>query len=253
MSDSPRIALITGGNRGIGRATALQLAQDGLDVVLTYNSHADEAAAVVAEVEALGRRAAAHQLDVGDTTAFAAFADVFRATLAGWGRERFDALILNAGMSRGGRLATVTEQDLDDLYAVHVKGVLFLTQRLEPLLADGGRVITLSTGLTRMTFPERLAYGSMKGAVEVMTRYLAAELGPRGITVNTVAPGAVATDFSGGMLRDTPAFQEQVASHTALARVAHAEDIAPAIAALVGEGGRWVTAQRIEASGGMGL
>jgi NAD(P)-dependent dehydrogenase (short-subunit alcohol dehydrogenase family) len=248
-----RIALITGGNRGIGRSTALQLALDGVDVILTYRTNAAEADAVVAEIDALGRRAAALALDVGDVSAFAAFADAFRAILGGWDRDTFDFLVNNGGMSIGGTIAEVTPEDFDRLVDVHFKGVFFLTQKLAPLLADDGSIVNISSGLARFTSPQRAVYGSVKGAVEVLTRYLAAELGARGIRVNTIAPGPVATDFSGGIVRDTPAFQEHLSSITALGRIAVADDIGPAIAALLGDGNRWVTGQRIEVSGGIHL
>jgi NAD(P)-dependent dehydrogenase (short-subunit alcohol dehydrogenase family) len=248
-----RIALITGGNRGIGRSTALHLARDGADVILTYRTNDTEAASVVAEIEALGRRAAALRLDVGDVSSFDAFADAFREVLAGWDRDTFDFLVNNGGMSIGGAIADVTPDDFDQLVDVHFKGVFFLTQKLTPLLADNGSIVNISTGLARFTSPQRAVYGAVKGAVEVLTRYLAAELGARGITVNTIAPGPVATDFSGGIVRDTPAFQEHLAAITALGRIAVADDIGPAIAALLGDGNRWVTGQRIEVSGGIHL
>jgi NAD(P)-dependent dehydrogenase (short-subunit alcohol dehydrogenase family) len=253
MTSDSRIALITGGNRGIGRSTALHLARNGVDVLLTYRTNADEAAAVVAEITELGRIAVALQLDVGLVPSFPAFTTaVTDALQKTWGRDSFDFLVNNGGMSRGGTLATVTEADFDELVDVHFKGVFFLTQALAPMIADdGGSIINISTGLARFTSPERMIYGSVKGAVEVLTRYLAAELGPRGITVNTIAPGPVATDFSGGIIRDTPAFQEHLTSLTPLGRIAVADDIGGAIASLLGEGNRWVTGQRIEVSGGI--
>jgi NAD(P)-dependent dehydrogenase (short-subunit alcohol dehydrogenase family) len=247
---TPQIALITGGNRGIGRSTAL--AFDG-DVILTYRSNRDEAAAVVAEIESAGRRAAALQLDVGDVTSFAAFADAVRDVLRGWGRDSFDFLVNNGGMNRTAPFADVTEADFDALVNVHFKGVFFLTQTLLALLADGGAIVNLSSGLARFTGPERSVYGSVKGAVEVLSRYLAAELGPRGIRVNVIAPGPVATDFSDGVIRDTPELQEHLAAMTPLGRIAYADDIGPAIAALLADGNRWVTGQRIEVSGGIHL
>ena len=245
-----RIALITGGNRGIGRSTALHV---DADVILTFRANADEAADVVGEVEAQGRRAAALQLDVGDVSAFDAFAGAVREILRGWDRDTFDFLVNNGGMSIGGTIAEVTPEDFDRLVDVHFKGVFFLTQKLAPLLADNGAIVNISTGLARFTSPQRAVYGSVKGAVEVLTRYLAAELGARGIRVNTIAPGPVATDFSGGIVRDTPAFQEHLSALTALGRIAVADDIGPAIAALLGDGNRWVTGQRIEVSGGIHL
>jgi NAD(P)-dependent dehydrogenase (short-subunit alcohol dehydrogenase family) len=253
MSSSQRIALVTGGNRGIGRSTALALGAKGVDSVITYRSHPEEAAAVVAELQGLGRTAAALQLDVGDSSSFEAFAATLTETLrANWGgRESFDYLVNNGGNSSDHGLAEVTEEEFHQLIDIHFKGVFFLTQRLVDLIADGGRIVNISSGLTRFTFPKRIAYGSVKGAVEVLTRYLAAELGPRGITVNVVAPGAVATDFSGGVVRDNPDYQEAITAQTALGRHAVADDIGPVIASLLGEDNHWVTGQRIEASGGL--
>src|SRR3954454_918870 len=248
-----RIALVTGANRGIGRSAALQLARDGVDVIFTYRSHPDEADAVVAEIEALGRRTAALELDVAQTDAFAAFAEKLRDVLAGWGRDTFDHLVNNAGYSRGGMIADVSEEDVDALFAVHFKGPLFLTQALLPLIADGGSIVNLSSSLARFTTPQRAVYGSIKAGVESLTRYMAAELGERGITANVIAPGAVATDFSGGMLRDNPQIQEHIAALTALRRTAVADDIAPAIANLLRDGNHWITGQRIEVSGGLHL
>ncbi len=249
-----RIALITGGNRGIGRSTAIHLAKDGVDSVITYRSHPEEAAEVVAEIEALGRRAVALQLDTGDSPSFEAFAGTLATTLQDtWGRDTFDFLVNNAGNSSNSAFAEVTEEELDTLIDIHFKGVFFLTQRLLDQLADGGAIVNLSSGLARFSYPNRIAYGSVKGAVEVLSRYLAAELGPRGIRVNVIAPGAVATDFSGGVVRDTPAMQEAIASNTALGRHAVADDIGPAIASILRDDNHWITGQRIEASGGVHL
>jgi NAD(P)-dependent dehydrogenase (short-subunit alcohol dehydrogenase family) len=240
-----KIALITGGNRGIGRSAAEHLASDGVGVILTYRSHPEEAEAVA---DAIGGVALALDVtDIGD------FPDRVREALRRWDRDTFDFLVNNGGFSRGGMIADVTEADIDDLFAVHFKGPLLLTQALLPLLADGGSIVNLSSGLARFTFPQRAVYGSMKAAVEALTRYMAAELGPRGITANVIAPGAVATDFSGGMLRDNPAHQEAVAAQTALGRAAYADDIGPAIANLLREGNHWITGQRIEVSGGLHL
>ena len=251
---TPRIALITGGNRGIGRSTALHLARDGADVILTYHSHPEEADAVVAAVAGLGRTALALQLDTGDAGSFDAFAAAVRDALRRtWERDSFDFLVNNGGMNITAPFAAVTEADFDRMVDVHFKGVFFLTQKLAGLLADNGSIVNLSTGLTRLTGPERAVYGSVKGAVEVLTRYLAVELGPRGITVNTIAPGAVATDFSGGLLRDNEDVQQHIAAVTALGRHAVADDIGGAIAALLGDGNRWITGQRIEVSGGVHL
>jgi len=242
------LALITGANRGIGRATALQLARDGVDVILTYRGHADEAAAVVDEITALGRTAVALQLDV---TKIGDFPERLEQALPAFGRDTFDYLVNNGGYSIDTMIADVGEADVDALFDVHFKGVLFLTQALLGLLADGGAIVNLSSGLARFTSPQRAIYGSLKAAVESLTRYMAAELGPRGITVNVIAPGPVATDFSGGLIRDTPQIQEHLKSMTALGRIATAEDIGEAIAAVLRT--HWVTGQRIEVSGGIHL
>jgi len=252
MSSQQRIALITGGNRGIGRSTALALAAKGVDSVITYRTHPEEAEAVVAELEALGRKAVALQLDTGDTSGFDAFAGDFTAALRDtWGREDFDYLVNNAGNSSNSSFDEVTEEEFDRLIDIHFKGVFFLTQRLVGLLVDGGAIVNLSSGLARFAYPKRVLYGSVKGAVEVLTRYMAMEFGGRGIRANVVAPGAVATDFSGGVLRDTPAMQEAITGQTALGRVAVADDIGPVIASLLSDSNRFVTGQRVEASGGM--
>lgn len=254
MASSSRIALVTGGNRGIGRSTALHLAGAGVDSIVTYRANHDEADEVVAAIRETGREAAALPLDVADHGSFGDFAATVASVLREtWGRDRFDFLVNNAGTSSNSSFAEVTEAEFDALVDVHFKGVFFLTQSLLGLIADGGSIVNVSSGLARFTFPKRVAYGSVKGAVEVLTRYLAAELGPRGITANVIAPGAVATDFSGGVLRDTPEMQEAIAGATALGRYAVADDIGPAIAALLGDGNHWVTGQRIEVSGGLHL
>jgi NAD(P)-dependent dehydrogenase (short-subunit alcohol dehydrogenase family) len=251
---APRVALITGADRGIGRATALALARDGVDVIITYRSHADEADEVVARVGELGRKAVAFRLDTGEVSSFDAFvAEVTDALQKTWSRGTFDFLINNAGMQITASFADATEEGFDRMVDVHLKGVFFLTQKLLSLLADGGSIVNISSGTTRVYTPERIVYGAVKGAIEVFTRYLAQEVGARGITVNTIAPGATATDFSDGVLRENQQLQEIITSVTALGRYGVAEDIAGAIAALLGDGNRWITGQRIEVSGGMHL
>jgi NAD(P)-dependent dehydrogenase (short-subunit alcohol dehydrogenase family) len=247
------IALVTGGSRGLGRSTVENLGRRGVDSIITYNANKDAADAVAASVAKLGRRAAALQLDTGKSETFDAFAAQVRDVLKGFGAERFDFLVNNAGTSHHKGLMDTTEAELDALYNVHFKGVFFLTQKLLPLMNDGGRIVNLSSGLARHAMPNRIAYGSLKGAVEVMTRYMALELGPRKIAVNCVAPGAIGTDFSGGVVRDNPGVNQLVASHTALGRAGVPEDIGPMIAALLSEDCRWVNAQTIEVSGGMRL
>ena len=246
------IALITGGSRGLGRSTALQLAARGVDVILTYRSNVAEAQSVVGQIEALGRRAIALELDVADSASFAAFAAAVKTALQhGWQRERFDYLVNNAGVGLHTPFADATEEQFDTLMRIHLKGPFFLTQKLLPLLNDGGRIVNISSGLTRFALPGYAAYATMKGGVEVLTRYLAKELGARGIAVNTLAPGAIETDFGGGRLRDDAQLNGFVASQTALGRAGLPDDIGGAISALLQSDNRWVNAQRIEASGGM--
>ncbi|WP_158810376.1 SDR family NAD(P)-dependent oxidoreductase [Beijerinckia sp. L45] len=251
MTEQSRIALITGGSRGLGRATVLALAARGVDSIFTYNSNHGEAAKVIAAAEGLGARATALKLDTGDTAVFPAFAGEVANALGRWGVERFDFLVNNAGTSHHAPITQVTEEDFDALYRVHVKGVFFLTQTLLPLMADGGRIVNMSSGLTRFSYPGSAAYAAMKGAVEVLTRYMARELGDRRITANTVAPGAIATDFSGGMVRDNPEVNKLIASMTPLGRVGQPDDVGPMIASLLSDDHRWVNAQRVEISGGV--
>jgi NAD(P)-dependent dehydrogenase (short-subunit alcohol dehydrogenase family) len=246
-----KIALVTGGSRGLGRNTALSIAHRGGDVIITYRSREEDARAVVAEIEALGRRAVALQLDTGVVVGFAPFVEKLRAALAEtWQRETFDHLINNAGHGDMATIAETTEAQFDSLVAVHFKGVFFLTQALLPLISDGGRIVNLSSGLTRVSYPGFSAYAAAKGAVEVLSVYLARELGGRGIAVNTVAPGAIETDFLGGAVRDMPDLNTVFADMTALGRVGVPDDIGPMIASLLSNDNRWVTGQRIEVSGG---
>jgi NAD(P)-dependent dehydrogenase (short-subunit alcohol dehydrogenase family) len=246
-----KIALITGGSRGLGRNAALKLAARGTDVILTYRSQRTDADAVVAEIERLGARAAALPLEVGDSASFPAFADEVRQVLAGWQRERFDFLVNNAGVGVHAPFADTTEAQFDQLMKIHLKGPFFLTQALLPLMADGGRILNVSSGLARFALPGYAAYGAMKGGIEVLTRYLAKELGARGIRANTLAPGAIETDFGGGGVRDNKSLNEFVASQTALGRAGLPDDIGGVVAALLSDDTGWINAQRIEASGGM--
>ena len=251
MNNTSKIALVTGAGRGLGRNTALSIARHGGDVILTYRSSADEAQAVVAEIQAMGRKAVAFQLDSSDVATFAPFAERLRAALLGtWGRETFDHLINNAGHGEFAMFKDTTEAQFDGLVNVHFKGVFFLTQTLLPLLADGGRIVNIGTGLTRVSYPGFSAYAAVKAASDMLTVYMAKELGGRKIAVNTVAPGAIETDFGGGLVRDTPEVNQQFADMTALGRVGVPDDIGPMIASLLSEDNRWVTAQRIEVSGG---
>jgi len=248
-----RIAIITGGSRGLGRNTAINLARRGVDIIFTYRANQEEANSLIREIEAMGRKAGAFCLDTGETRAFDGFVSEVSKTVQSWGRERFDYLVNNAGNSLHANFADTTEEQFDGIVNVHFKGVFFLTQKLLPLISDGGRIVNISSGLARFTVPGISAYAAAKGAVEVLTRYLAKELGSRQITVNTVAPGAIATDFSGGMVRDNPEVNKMVAGMTALGRVGVPDDIGPMIAMFLSDENRWVNGQRIEVSGGMGL
>lgn len=246
-----KIAVITGGSRGLGRNTAVNLIQRGVDVIFTYRANKEEADNLIREAEAAGRKAAAFQLDTGKVSAFDGFVAEVRKTLQNWGKERLDYLVNNAGNSLHAEFAVTTEAQFDEIFNVHVKGVYFLTQKLLPLMNDGGRIVNVSSGLARVSLPGSSAYGAAKGAVEVLTRYLARELGPRRITANVVAPGAIQTDFSGGMVRDNPEVNKRVSEMTALGRPGVPDDIGPMIASLLADENRWVNGQRIEVSGGM--
>ena len=246
-----RIALITGGSRGLGQSMALHLAERGTDVILTYKTAGDQARQVVAQIEAKDRKAVALRLDVGDASSFAAFATAVKDALAAtWQRTTFDSLVNNAGMAGYGAFADTSEAQFDELFRVHLKAPYFLTQRLLPLIGAGGSIVNISTGLARFTFPGSSAYAVMKGGVEVLTRYLAKELGPRKINVNTLAPGAIETDFGNGHVRDNKQLNAQIAGMTALGRVGLPDDIGGAVAMLLAPENHWITGQRIEASGG---
>ncbi|MGF0240598.1 SDR family NAD(P)-dependent oxidoreductase [Rhodococcus sp. IEGM1300] len=249
-----KIALITGANRGLGKSTALHLAAQGVDIIGTYNSRADEAQALVAEIESLGGRAAMLQLDVSHSERFAAFTgEVGKVLKQHFDREQFDFLVNNAGVGLHANFVDTTVEQFDLLVNIHFKGPFFLTQGLLPLMADGGRIINISSGLARFTLPGASAYAAMKGAMEVLTRYQAKELGARNIAVNTLAPGAIETDFSGGAVRDNPELNNMVSGNTALGRAGKPDDIGGAIALLLAPGSQWINGQRIEASGGMFL
>lgn len=251
---SNKITLVTGGSRGLGKSMALHLAKKGGDVILTYHSKKDEAEAVVAEIESLGQKAVAIQLDVSDSASFAGFADQVKSALQQtWNQETFDHLVNNAGTGYNASFADMTEDQFDNLFKIHLKAPYFLSQRLLPLIADGGKILNVSSGLARFTFPGYSAYGTMKGAVETLTRYMARELGARKITVNVLAPGAIETDFGGGAVRDNRELNQLIAAQTAQGRVGLPDDIGGAVAALLSDETGWITGQRIEASGGMFL
>ncbi|WP_200551268.1 SDR family NAD(P)-dependent oxidoreductase [Kosakonia sp. LAM2021] len=248
------IALVTGGSRGLGKNAALKLAAKGTGIILTYNNNAEEAQNVVREIEQKGVKAVALQLNVGDITGFDAFLRNVQEQLKSvWQRETFDYLLNNAGVGISATFAETSEEQFDQMVNIHFKGPFFLTQLLLPLIKEGGRILNVSTGLTRFCQPGRASYAAVKGAMEVLTRYQAKELGERGISVNIIAPGAIATDFSGGVVRDNEQVHQYIASQTALGRVGQPDDIGDAIAALLSDDLAWMTAQRVEVSGGMFL
>ncbi len=252
MEKKNKIALVTGGSRGLGKDMALRLAENGLDVILTYNSKADEAQNVVAQIEQGGQKAAALQLNTGELKSFDAFIDQLKKTLIDkFGTDKIDFLVNNAGIGGYKLIEEVTEDFFDELLNIHFKGVYFLTQKTLPLINDGGGIVNVSSGLTRVSLPRSSAYAAMKGAIEVFTRYLAKEYGPRGIRANTIAPGAILTDFGGGHLRASEQLQKMVSDITALGRPGEADDIGGVVAFLCTDAAKWVNGQRIEISGGM--
>lgn len=252
--ENAKIALVTGGSRGLGRAMALHLARHRRDIILTYRSAQAEADAVVREIEGFGRKALALRLDVSDSLTFEAFAKDVAARLAEtWQRSHFDFLVNNAGIGIHAAFLQTTEAQLDELFRIHLKGPFVLTQKLAPLIADGGRILNVSTGLARFTLPGYAAYAAMKGGVEVLTRYMAKELGARRIGVNTIAPGAIETDFAGGVVRDNANMNAAIASQTALGRVGLPDDIGEAVSMLLSDEAHWISGQRVEVSGGMFL
>jgi NAD(P)-dependent dehydrogenase (short-subunit alcohol dehydrogenase family) len=249
--ETGKIALVTGGSRGLGRNMALNLARAGHDVIVTYRSRASEAEEVKKQVEALGRRAAILPLDVADVPSFPGFARKLAEVLeARWQRRQIDFLVNNGGFNGQGKLGETEEAVFDALAHVHFKGVYFLTQQLLPLVADGGAILCVSSGLTRIAIPGYGPYAAMKAAVETLVRYWAKELGPRRIRVNAIAPGAIATDFSREVYEANPQLPIMVAQNTALGRMGEADDIGPVVAFLCSDAARWVNAQRLEASGG---
>lgn len=254
MNSMQTIALVTGGSRGLGRNSAIALSRKGIDVIITYHTREEEAAKVVKEIESNGRKAAALQLDTGDISAFDDFVSRLTDVLKEkWNREQIDILVNNAGFGIHASVAETTVEQFDSLMNVQFKGVFFLSQKLYPRIADNGRVVNVSTGLTRFVIEGFGAYSAMKGAIEVLTKYMAKEWGKRGIRVNVVAPGAIATDFGGGSVRDNQHMREFVASNIALGRVGEADDIGGVVASLCTEEFGWVNGTRLEVSGGQML
>jgi NAD(P)-dependent dehydrogenase (short-subunit alcohol dehydrogenase family) len=254
MATTNKIALVTGGSRGLGKNMALSLAKNGIDVVLTYHSKKEEGLEVVKEIEQLGGKAFALSLDTGSVKSFDSFINQLVAVLKDhFENDHIDFLINNAGIGLNSPFAETTEEAFDEQMNIHFKGVYFLTQKMLPLINNGGRIINLSSGLARFTIPGNSAYAAMKGAIEVLTKYMAKELGSRGITVNTLAPGAIETDFGGGAVRDNPQYNKMVAGSTALGRAGKPDDIGGVVAFLCSEEARWVNGQRLEVSGGANL
>jgi NAD(P)-dependent dehydrogenase (short-subunit alcohol dehydrogenase family) len=254
MATNSKIALVTGGSRGLGRDMALSLARRGNDIVLTYNSNKAEADKVVAEIQAIGQKAAAFQLDAGNIASFDAFWQEVTAHLQQHtGKPGFDFLVNNAGTALYAPFADTTEEQFDTIINIHYKGVFFLTQKALPFLNDGGAIVNISSGLARFSYPGSSAYGATKSAVEGLTRYMARELGARGIRANVVAPGPIATDFGGGRVRDDKELNDHLSAAAALGRVGNADDIGSVVAFLCSDDAKWITGQRIEASGGINL
>lgn len=248
------ITLVTGGSRGLGKSMALALAGKGHDVILTYNSKKQEADETAAQIIKTGRKAAVLQLDVSKSATFGAFADAVAKTLKSvFGADRFDCLVNNAGIGVNAPFEKTTEEQFDLLVNIHLKAPFFLTQKLLPLMNDGGRIVNVSTGLSRFCLPGFAAYASMKGGIEVLTRYMASELGGRKISAVAIAPGAIETDFGGGAIRDNKQANAFVAEHTALGRAGLPDDIGAAVAFLASADAAWINGQRVEASGGMFL
>jgi NAD(P)-dependent dehydrogenase (short-subunit alcohol dehydrogenase family) len=246
-----KIAVVTGGSRGIGRSTVESLARRGVNTILTYHTHGTDAEAVVVAVKDAGGEAVALQLDAGNLASFDVFVESVKDALSQLGATRFDFLVNNAGNNhRNLPFEKATEEEFDTVCNVHFKGVFFLTQKLLPLINDGGRIVNVSTARTRIASPGGSVYASMKGAIEVLSKHMAKELGPRRIAVNVVAPGATETDFSGGIVRDNPAVNKRVAEGTALGRAGLPEDVGRMIASLLSEDNRWINAERIEVTGG---
>lgn len=254
MAVNTKIALVTGGSRGLGKNMAIAIAKKGLDVIITYNSKKDEADSVVKEIESLGQKAASIQLNVADSKTFDSFFEEVKTVLKdNFKTDKFDFIINNAGIGIHNSFVGTSEEEFDQLTNIQFKGPFFLTQKGLDVMNDGGGIVNISTGLARFSFPGYAAYASMKGAIETLTKYQAKELGARNIKANVVAPGAIETDFGGGVVRDNEQLNKMLASATALGRVGLPDDIGGVVAFLCTEDARWVNAQRIEVSGGMNL
>lgn len=251
VNNQSKIALVTGGSRGLGKDSALQLARRGFDIIITYQTKKEAADQVVREIEAIGQKGFALSLDISSTAGFDQFTDEVRSLLSTqFASAKLDALVNNAGIGLNATFETTTEEILDAMTNIHFKGPFFLTQKLLPLLNDGSSIVNTSSGLARFSFEGYAAYGAMKAAVDSLSRYQALELGSRKIRVNSVAPGAIETDFGGGAVRDIAEYNQSISSQTALGRVGLPDDIGTVVAFLCSDDSKWINAQRIEASGG---
>lgn len=248
-----KVALVTGGSRGLGKDMAIQLSNKGFDVILTYNSQDQLANEVVTQIKSTGKQAAALHLDVADIKSYDLFATNLKSALEKLGYKNLNALVNNAGVGVHVSIADTSEEIFDNMVDIHLKAPYFLTQKLLPILADGGSIVNISSGLARFSFPNYAPYAIMKAAVESLSRYQAQEFGNRKIRVNTVAPGAIETDFGGGALRNSPDLQKIIAGNTALGRVGQADDLGGVVAFLCSEDAKWVNAQRIEVAGGFNI
>lgn len=250
-SNSNKVALVTGGSRGLGRDMAIQLAKKDFDIIITYNSNNEAAAKVVEEVKAIGKSAIALQLDVAKTGSYDVFVSQVKEKLKNdFGTNQIHSLVNNAGTGLYAPFDSTTEEQFDDMVNIHLKSAFFLTQRMLPVLSDGGSIVNISSGLARFSSSNYSAYAIMKAAIETLSRYQALELGSRKIRVNTVAPGAIATDFAGGFVRDSKEVNDMIAGGTALGRVGLPDDIGSVVSFLCSDDAKWVNAQRIEVSGG---
>jgi NAD(P)-dependent dehydrogenase (short-subunit alcohol dehydrogenase family) len=252
MAEDKKIALVTGGSRGLGKDMALSISRKGIDVILTYRSNKDEAEKVVKEIETMGQNASSLQLNMSDFNSLNGFVSTLLSALSSkWKTNSIDFLINNAGMGATVPFTEVTEELFTDFLNVHFKGIFFLTQKLVPHINDGGRIINISTGTTRFSNPGYSVYASMKGAIEVFTKYLAKELGAKGIGANVVAPGPIETDFNSGAIRNNPQTKERLSSLSPLGRVGIADDIGGVVAFLCTDEAKWINGQRLEVSGGI--
>jgi NAD(P)-dependent dehydrogenase (short-subunit alcohol dehydrogenase family) len=252
--ESRKIILVTGGSRGLGKDMAINIAKRGMDVIITYRGNKEGADETIQRVKESGGKAVALSLDMSQLSSLDAFVSEVNSVLKKeWNGGKLFGLVNNAGIGGNFPFGNVTEQVFDDFLNIHFKGVYFLTQKLLPLFEDGGRIVNISTGTTRFVNPGYSVYASMKGAIEVFTKYLAKELGPRGIRANVIAPGPIETDFNSATIRNNPELKNRLGSITPLGRVGNAEDIGGVVAFLFTEDARWINGQRIEVSGGINV